>query len=117
MIPREIRRTRKHGKKIAPILKLNAIEYAFILNKSAIVYCNIDPKKEGLVFYETHEGLSFDIENKKDDNYNLNAKNYRFQSKELTHEFCEVLNLDSEGLHEFKIIGNGTTRFKLELIK
>lgn len=104
-----IRKERKGGNKhIHPTIGLGLPLGEFCFYEPTMKLLNIDKEKQGLMFYisKSDKKVKIEIEDKEDDNYHLagSKRSYsRFTSKPLSVLFADLLDLEMDSKHFFKL--------------
>mgnify|MGYP000433413256 CR=1 FL=1 len=102
-----IRKQRTVGTKHKhPKVCLSLPKGEFRFYKQTCELLNIDPEKQGLMFYLNKEDkkVKIELEEKLDDNYHLSdRKGYKaFTNKSIGITFSDVFDLDFDGTHYFR---------------
>jgi len=102
-----IRKQRTVGTKHKyPKVCLSLPKGEFRFYKQTCELLNIDPKKQGLMFYLNKEDkkVKIELEEKLDDNYHLSdRKGYKaFTNKSIGITFSDVFDLDFDSTHYFR---------------
>lgn len=117
-----IRKERKGGNKhIHPTIGLGLPLGEFCFYEPTMNLLNINKQTQGLMFYisKKDKKVRIEIEDKEDDNYHLagSKRSYsRFTSKPLGSLFSDLLDLDMESKHFFKVSKIKKGVFEMELI-
>lgn len=117
-----IRKERKGGNKhIHPTIGLGLPLGEFCFYEPTMNLLNINKQTQGLMFYisKKDKKVKIEIEDKEDDNYHLagSKRSYsRFTSKPLGSMFSDLLDLDMDSKHFFKVSKIKKGVFEMELV-